>query len=152
MVVCQLCSKEFKNERGLIVHLARTHDIRGPRGRLSVKTIYRFFPLLRKRRWAKAERFLKRDVENRMEDEWTKGYAHALKGMITALKMDHSPPQPYILKLKSYDKKQLQEAKEQFGRKIKKPPNTEFDQGYFRAWTDYMHHLLHQLRPPRTKR
>jgi hypothetical protein len=134
------------------VHLARTHDVRGPRGRLSVETIYRFFPILRKRRWAKAWRFLKRDVENYVEDEWRKGYSHALKGMITALKMDHSPPQPYILKLKNYGKDQLQEAKKQLSRQTKKPPNTEFDQGYFQAWKDYVHHLLHQLCLPTTKR
>jgi hypothetical protein len=150
MVVCQLCSREFEKERGLIVHLAKTHDVRGHRGRLSVKTIYRFFPILRKRRWVKAWNFLKRDLENHVEDEWRKGYAHALKGMITALKMDHSPPQPYILKLKNYGKNQLQEAKEQFSRQTKNLPNTEFDQGYFQAWKDYLHHLLHQLRLPKT--
>lgn len=134
------------------MHLARTHDVRGPRGRLSLKIIYRFFPLLRKRRWAKAERFLKRDVEKDEEDEWIKGYAHALGGMITALRMDHSPPQPYILKLKSYDRRRLQEAKKQLIRQSKTPPNTEFDQGYFQAWTDYIYYVLHQPSLPKRKR
>jgi hypothetical protein len=134
------------------VHLARIHDVRGPRGRLSIKVIYRLFPLLKKRRWAKAKRFLKRNGENYVEDKWRKGYLHALNGMSTALKMDPSPPQPYILKLKSYDKNQLEEAKEQFSRQIEKPPNTEFDQGYFRAWKDYIHHLLHQQSIPKIKR
>ena len=151
MVVCQLCGREFKNERGLSVHLARAHDVRGPRGRLSLKTIHRFFPLLRKRRWAKAERFLKRDVEKNVEDDWREGYAHALRGMITALRMDHSPPQPYILKLKGYDGSQLQEAKKQYIRQYKTPPYTEFDRGYFQAWTDYIHHLLHQRSQPKRK-
>jgi len=86
-----------------------------------------------------------------MDNGWRKGYTHALRGMITALKMDHSPSQPYILKLKSYDKNQLQEVKEQFSGQIKKPPNTEFDQDYFQAWIDYIYHLLHQLRPPKKK-
>ncbi|MFQ6081493.1 MAG: hypothetical protein ACE5OW_07495 [Candidatus Bathyarchaeia archaeon] len=141
----------MKNERGLSVHLARAHDVHGPRGRLSVKAIQRFFPLLKKRRWAKAEGFLKGVVERDVEDEWRKGYAQALRGMIIALRVDHSPPQPYILQLKSYDRRRLQEAKKEFIKLSKKPLNTRFDEGYFQAWTDYIHHLLHQRNRPKKK-
>lgn len=144
MVVCQLCDGKFKNERGLSIHLARAHGVHGPRGRLSLKTIHRFFPLLKERRWAKAERFLKRVVKKNEEDEWRKGYSHALRGMIIALRVEHSSPQPYILKLKSYNKRRLQEAKKQFIELSKKPLNIKFDIGYFQAWTDCIHHLLHQ--------
>jgi len=144
VVVCQLCDGKFKNERGLFVHLARTHRVHGPRGRLSSKTIHRFFPLLKERRWAKAERFLKRVVKKSEEDEWRKGYAHALRGMIIALRIEHSSPQPYILQLKSYNRRRLQEAKKQFIELSKKPLNIKFDIGYFQAWTDCIHHLLHQ--------
>ncbi len=151
MVVCQLCDREFRNERGLSVHLARAHDVHGPRGRLSVKTLHRFFPWLKKRRWAKAERFLKRIMKKAVKDEWGKGYIQALKGMMTTLRVVHSPPQPYILKLKSYDRSGLQEAKKEFVKLSKKPLNTEFEDGYFQAWTDYTHHLLHQRNPPKRK-
>ncbi len=144
MIVCQLCDGKFKNDQGLSVHLARAHDVHGSRGRLSLKTIHRFFPLLKERRWAKAEKFLKRVVKKNEEDEWRKGYAHALSGMIIALRIEHSSPQPYILQLKSYNRRRLQEAKEQFIELSKKPLNIKFDIGYFRAWTDCIHHLLYQ--------
>ena len=96
------------------MHLARTHDIHGSRGRLSLKTIQEFFPLLKKRRWAKAEKFLKLTVKKIGEDEWIKGYIHALNGMITALKVTYSPPQPYIVKLEDFGNKKLQEVKDMF--------------------------------------
>jgi len=104
MVRCLLCDKEFKTERGLSVHLARTHDVHGSHGRLSLKTIQKFFPLLEKKRWAKAEKILKLTTKNAGDDEWKKGYIHALSGMIIALKVSYSPPQPYIVSLKEFSK------------------------------------------------
>lgn len=144
MVFCQLCDREFRDERGLSVHLARAHDVHGPRGRLSVKTLHRFFPWLKRRRWTNAERFLKQVMEKDVKDEWKKGYTQALKGIMITLKGGHSQPQPYILKLKRYDRGQLQEAGKEFVKLSKKPLKTEFEKGYFQAWTDYTRHLLHQ--------
>jgi hypothetical protein len=144
MVICRLCGREFKNEHGLIVHLARTHDIHGVHGRLSLKAIYRIFPLLKKRRWSRAEKVLDNVVDKNEEDEWIGGYVHALKGMILALKTGHASPQPFLFNLKSYDRQRIEEAKEGFIRLSKKPLNTEFDEGYFKAWTDYSQYLLHR--------
>jgi len=79
-----------------------------------LKTIQEFFPLLKKRRWAKAEKNLKLTVKKIGEDEWIKGYIHALNGMITALKVSYSPPQPYFVKLEELDNKKLQEVKDMF--------------------------------------
>lgn len=143
MVRCLLCDKKFKTERGLSVHLARTHDIHGPHGRLSLKVIQKFFPLLKKRRWAKAENFLKRTVKKIEEDEWVKGYIHALNGMITALKVTYSPPQPYIVKLEEFDNKKLQEVKDMFT-ELSNTLNSKnaFDAAYFQAWEDFTHYGL----------
>jgi hypothetical protein len=143
MVRCLLCDKKFKTERGLSVHLARTHDIHGPHGRLSLKTIQKFFPLLKKRQWAKAEKFLKQTVKKIGEDEWVKGYIHALNGMITALKATYSPPQPYIVKLKEFSSKRLQEVKDVFTELSDTLDNKNtFDAAYFQAWEDFTQYAL----------
>ncbi|MFQ6086276.1 MAG: hypothetical protein ACE5OY_08480 [Candidatus Bathyarchaeia archaeon] len=42
MIVCELCGRGFRSERGLSVHLARVHGVRGAHGRLSVKVVHRF--------------------------------------------------------------------------------------------------------------
>jgi hypothetical protein len=143
MVRCLLCDKKFKTKRGLVVHLARTHDVHGPHGRLSLKTVQKFFPLLKKRRWAKAEKFLKLSVKQVEEDEWVKGYIHALSGMITALKGSSSPPQPYIFKLKDFNSNKLKEVKEMFTEFSNTLDNkNEFDAAYFQAWEDFTQYSL----------
>ena len=138
MRVCGLCGRKFKNERGLMVHLARIHDIHGARGRLSVKAVHRFFPLLEERRWTDAQKFLNK-VEG-AEDEWIEGYAQALNGMLTALKESHSSPQPYILQVKRYSSKELQNLKNGFADLANKPLETTFDKGYIQAWLNYLSH------------
>ena len=135
---CGLCGRRFKNERGLMVHLARTHDIHGARGRLSIKAVHRFFPLLAERRWTDAQRFLSK-VEG-AEDDWIEGYAQALSGMLLALKESQSSPQPHILQVKGYSSQELQKLKEGFAPLSNKPLNAEFDKGYFQAWLDYISH------------
>jgi hypothetical protein len=125
------------------VHLARTHNIHGPHGRLSLRTIQKFFPLLKKRQWAKAEKFLKLTLKKIGEDEWVKGYIHALNGMITALKVTYSPPQPYIVKLKEFSSKKLEEVKDTFTELSDTLDNkNRFDAAYFQAWEDFTHYAL----------
>jgi hypothetical protein len=136
MRACGLCGRKFKNEKGLMVHLARIHDIHGTRGRLSIKAVHRFFPLLGERRWTDAQRFLNK-VEG-AEDEWIEGYVQALNGMLIALKESHSSPEPYILQMKRYSGQELQNLKEDFATLSNKPVNTTFDKGYIQAWIDYV--------------
>jgi len=125
------------------VHLTRTHDIHGPHGRLSLEAIQKFFPLLKKRRWAKAEKFLKLAVKKIGEDEWVKGYIYALNGMIAALKVTYSPPQPYIVKLNEFSSKKLQEVKDSFTELSYTLDNkNEFDAAYFQAWEDFTQYVL----------
>jgi hypothetical protein len=147
MRTCGLCGRKFKNERGLMVHLARTHDIHGVRGRLSIKAVHRFFPLLAERRWTIAQRFLNK-VE-REEDEWIDGYTQALSGMLLTLKESQSSPQPYVLQVKAYNSQELQKIKEDFATFSNKPLNTEFDEGYFQAWLDYISHQQSKKKPKR---
>jgi len=119
-----------------MVHLARTHNIHGARGRLSLKAVYHFFPSLEERRWSYAQKFLNK-VEG-AEDEWIEGYVQALNGMLVALKESHSSPEPYILQMKRYSGQELQNLKEDFATLSNKPVNTTFDKGYIQAWIDYV--------------
>jgi hypothetical protein len=121
-----------------MVHLARTHDIHGIRGRLSTKAVHEFFPLLEKRRWTDAQRFLNKMED--VEDEWIQGYSHALEGMLLALKDAHSSPQPHILEAKEYSNKELQDLKNDFITLSHRPLNTEFDEGYFQGWLNFISH------------
>ena len=143
MLRCLLCDKKFKTQRGLSLHLSRTHAVRGSQGRLSLKTVQEFFPLLKRRRWAKAEKFLELTVKKLGEDEWIRGYVHALSGMIAALKMSNSPPQPYIVKLEHFGNKKLMEVNDMFT-DISNIMNSKiaFDAGYFRAWEDFTQYAL----------
>ncbi|MCW4031210.1 MAG: hypothetical protein NWE80_02475 [Candidatus Bathyarchaeota archaeon] len=144
MVRCLLCDNKFKTERGLSVHLARSHDIHGQHGRLSLKAIQKFFPLLKKRQWVKAEKFLKLAVKKIEEDEWVKGYVHALNGMVAALKVSYSPPQPYIVKLNGFSSKKLEKVKDIFTDLYNAMDNkSTFDAAYFQAWEDFTHYVLH---------
>jgi hypothetical protein len=148
MRTCGLCGRRFKNERGLRVHLARTHDIHGPRGRLSIKAVHRFFPLLAERKWTYAQRFLNK-IEG-AEDEWIEGYTQALGGMLLALKEFQSSPQPYILQLEGHSGQELQKLKEGFAALSDKPLNADFDEGYIQAWLDYVSHQQN-IKKPKTE-
>jgi hypothetical protein len=143
MFRCLLCKKDFKTKRGLSQHLARTHDIHGPHGRLSLKTIQEFFPLLEKKSLAKAKKFLKHAKENTVNDDWTKGYIHALSGMIISLKGSHSSPEPYIVMLKEFKSQKLQEVKDVFNN-FSNYLNSKstFDAAYFQAWEDFTLYAL----------
>jgi hypothetical protein len=145
-ISCQLCDRKFKSKPGLYVHLARTHNFRGSRGRLSMKAIYNLFPLIRKRRWTRAEKLLRVVVKTNSEDEWIKGYVHALRGMITSLRVPYSPHQPYIIKLKKLDKNKLMEAKKSFNELVNKLKRKSiFDSGYFQAWHDFAYYKLNLM-------
>ncbi len=143
MFRCLLCDKKFRTRRGLSLHLSRTHAVRGSRERLSLKTVQEFFPLLRRRRWAKAEKFLELTVNKLGDNEWVGGYVHALGGMIAALKMSNSPPQPYIFKLEDFGNKKLKEVKEMFTDLSDTMDSKDtFDAAFFRAWEDFAQYAL----------
>ena len=147
MVRCLLCDREFKTKQGLFVHLNRIHKICGFRARLSLKIGEEFFPLLEKKRWKKAKNIMKKIQQNQEMDEWTKGYLHALNGMISSLKMSDVSPEPYIHKIKQFEEKKLQEIKAGFndfsnlfnGKK-------EFDVAYFKAWKDFTNYIIRNTR------
>jgi hypothetical protein len=149
MVRCLLCDKELKTNRGLSVHLSRTHNVHGVHGRLALSVIRKFFPLLQKHRWAKAEQLLTRLKQNAEDDEWIKGYTHALNGMLEGLKTSYSAPQPFILSVKEFSTKKLQEVKDSF-RNLSAvlESKKEFDTAYFQAWQDFTNYVINKQKKP----
>lgn len=145
MVRCLLCDKTFKTERGLSIHLSRTHAVHGFHGRLSLQTIEKFFPLLAKKRWAKAEKLLEGVEENEDVDEWVEGYLHALMGMICSLRVSYSNPEPYIVKLDDFNIEELRKVKEEFSAFSNKLSNkNDFDAAYFKAWEDFTQYRINR--------
>jgi len=101
-----------------------------------------FFPLIENRSWTKAETLLEQIKEERSNTEWMLGYLLALQGMISALKEEGSH-EPYILQLKEFSYKKLQEIKQNFNDFNKKlATKNDFDAAYFQAWNDFTYFLM----------
>lgn len=124
--------------------MARNHNVRDSHGRFSVKMASEFFPLLQKKRWSKAERLLETETKKTDQDEWIKGYSHALMGMIVALNGSYSTPKPYVFSLKEFSEKKLKEIKKSFGDFSNMlTTKNEFDAAYFQAWEDFTQYVIH---------
>lgn len=142
MISCLLCEKKYATQRGLLSHLTRVHDVRDQKQRFSLYVMGGFFPLIENRSWTKAETLLEQIRKERSNTEWMLGYLLALQGMISALKEDGSH-EPYILQLKEFSYKKLQEIKQNFNAFNKKlATKNDFDAAYFQAWNDFTYFLM----------
>ena len=108
------------------------------------RTIMRFFSTMNERRFSDAEKLLKsvrRSLKRAKPDvnsEWIEGYIHALNGMMTLLK---SGEDPYSL-IHSLDcKEKIEKYSGEISRHAENPIHTDFDRGFFSAWSDYMQYL-----------
>ena len=143
MINCLLCEKKFKTIRGLTSHLTRIHDVSDNKQRFSLYIIGDFFPLIENNSWTKAENLLEQINKEKKNNEWIKGYIHALEGMISALKGGLSTQEPYIFDLKKSNYKKLQEIKKMFNEFGKNSLHkNDFDTAYFQAWNDYTYYLI----------
>ena len=142
MISCLLCEKKFETQKGLSAHLARVHDVRDQKQKFSLYIIAYFFPLIEKRSWTKTETLLQQIKQEKNNNDWMKGYIHALEGMISALK-EEGAQKPYIYNLTDSSYAKLQEEKRKFSEfnKIMAPKN-DFDAAYFQAWTDFTYYLM----------
>lgn len=142
MISCLLCEKKYTTQRGLLSHLTRVHDVRDQKQRFSLYVMGGFFPLIENRSWTKAETLLEQIKKERSNTEWMLGYLLALQGMISALKEEGSH-EPYILQLKEFSYKKLQEIKQNFNDFNKKlSTKNDFDAAYFQAWNDFTYFLM----------
>ena len=103
---------------------------------ISKMFVVRFFQLLKGRRFAEAKRVLERIRQKTNETEWNSGYLHALDGILLATKSNDS--YAFIKSVNFEVEKDLKKNRKEFLKQYKNKINTDFDRGFFAAWSDYM--------------
>ena len=98
--------------------------------------VVRFFQLLKGRKFAEAERVLERIKEKTNSTEWNSGYILALDGVLLAQKTNDT--YAYSNNLNFEDEKNLKTSRKEFLKEYKNKVHTDFDRGFFAAWSDYM--------------
>ena len=98
--------------------------------------VVRFFQLVKKRRFAEAERVLERIRLKTNETEWNSGYLHALDGILLAQKSSDS--YSFIKNVNFEDENELKRFRKEFLKEYKNKIHVDYDRGFFAAWADYM--------------
>lgn len=99
--------------------------------------VTKFFQLLVDRRFADANRELKKIEEKMHQSEWNRGFLRALKGMLVEEKSS-SGKYAFLPKLEMDDKEALKRYKKEFQAHVKSEIHKDFDRGYFSAWAEFM--------------
>lgn len=100
------------------------------------ESVISFFKNMIDRRFTDAEKALSAIKERKFTDEEYKtGYINALDGLLLSVR---SGDERDFYNKNNFDKKSLKEHREEFKEFRKNPIRTQFDQGYFAAWSDIM--------------
>jgi hypothetical protein len=92
------------------------------------------------RRFTEAEKALSAIRERKFTDEEYKtGYINALDGLLLSVR---SGDERDFYNRTNLNKKNLKEHKEEFKEFRKTPIRTQFDSGYFAAWSDIMQYKI----------
>ena len=76
-------------------------------------------------------------IENDMTaSEWHNGYFNALDGMLIALRSDTR--YAYIKRIAEKDQQNINKLRRAFSNQAENPLQTDFDRGFFSAWSDYL--------------
>ena len=107
--------------------------------RAPVKAAYviRFFQLVTEKQMTEAERELLRIKEKIERTEWNHGYYKALQGMLISRRTNSDNP-AFLTTLDANNKRALLDLKREFQEKVESRLYTDYDRGYFSAWTDYV--------------
>lgn len=146
MNVCEFCGREFRTKRGLKIHVTRTHKTHNKLNQASMKLTFEFFKFLEKRKWQAAERSREKIGKMDPDSDWLRGYVQALMGMIVSIRNKTSHVQPFILKVREYERDRLQEEEKFFEDAAKNRINTEFERGFFQCWNHYIKYLVQKIK------
>jgi hypothetical protein len=107
--------------------------------RAPVKAVYviRFFQLVTARQLTEAERELQRIKEKIERTEWNHGYYRALQGMLLS-KRNNNDQTTFLSSIDPHNKRALLDFRREFQEKMESRLYTDYDRGFFSAWTDYM--------------
>ena len=95
-----------------------------------------FFRLLMKREFASAESLLAR-IEDKLRDgDWKRGYLNALEGILLSSR-SRSSTSPLARQIMQ-DAEQASSMLRDLKRRSRVRWDSDFDRGYFTAWTDYL--------------
>ena len=104
--------------------------------RKTVKTVTDYFQDLSHNNYSDALRELGQIEEYMAESEWHKGYFNALEGMLIALRSDTR--YAYIKRIGEKDQQSINKLRRSFTQQAEDPLQTDFDRGFFSAWSDYL--------------
>ncbi|MBT3284437.1 hypothetical protein HN807_08420 [Candidatus Bathyarchaeota archaeon] len=104
------------------------------------ESVLSFFKNMIDRRFTEAEKALSAIRERKFTDEEYKtGYINALDGLLLSVR---SGDERDFYNRTNLNKKNLKEHKEEFKEFRKTPIRTQFDSGYFAAWSDIMQYKI----------
>jgi hypothetical protein len=102
--------------------------------------VTRFFQFVVNRRFAEAERELKRIKQKMHKTDWNRGYFRALYGMFLSRKAN-GDTYAFFSKLDLSDKPALHRSRQEFLEHVRNSLHGDFDRGFFSAWAELMHFL-----------
>ena len=117
--------------------------MRRDEGKMSISAVFvtRFFQLVTNRQFAEAERELERLSKNVKKKEFNTGFLRALNGMILAHK-SNDDQYVFLSNVNLKDKRELIKYRREFSRHEKNKIHSDYDRGFFKAWTEYMRVLI----------
>jgi hypothetical protein len=117
--------------------------MRRDEGKMSISAVFvtRFFQLVTNRQFAEAERELERLSKNVKKNEFNTGFLRALNGMILAHK-SNDDQYVFLSNANLNDKRELIKYRREFSRHEKNKLHSDYDRGFFKAWTEYMRVLI----------
>ena len=103
------------------------------------ESVITFFDNLLDRKFSDAERELENIKQKRFPDpEYRNGYANALEGLLLSVRSGDERD----FYNRTHNGKTLQDYIKEFKDFRKLPVRTQFDQGYFSAWTDILQYQI----------
>jgi len=108
---------------------------------ISAALVTRFFQLLTNRQFAEAEREVERLSSNVKKNEFNKGFLRALNGMILAHR-SNDDQYVFLSSMNFNSRPELIKYRREFSRHVKNKLHSDYDRGFFKAWTEYMRVLI----------
>lgn len=101
-----------------------------------MKAVTNFFRNISRKNLAEASREMSQIEKDTTTSEWHKGYFNALEGMLIALRSDTR--YAYIKRIGEKDQQGINKLRRAFTHHAEDPLQTDFDRGFFSAWSDYL--------------
>jgi hypothetical protein len=109
------------------------------KSRKIANTVTNYFQHVSHKNYSEALRELNQIEIDMTASEWQKGYINALQGMLIALRSDTR--YAYIKRIGEKDQQSITKLRRAFSHQAEDPLQTDFDRGFFSAWSDYLRAL-----------